>query len=67
MKTETALRQIRQRIFDYPPEKEAQSARVLSYLKKRVMREHSKAEKLGPFSGLTRAQMPAHLCETDFY
>lgn len=34
-----ALSRIRGKIFDYPPEKEEQAGRVLSYLKARKMRD----------------------------
>jgi hypothetical protein len=37
MNAERLLRRIRQRVFDYPPEKEAQVDRVLNKLKARVI------------------------------
>lgn len=69
MTSETALRRIRQRIFDYPPEREAQAGRVLAYLKTRAMRQRpARIEPKGPYSGLTRAELrQSRTCETDWY
>lgn len=70
MTSEQALRRMRQRIFDYPEHKEAQAQRVLLYLKHRMMRNRRNQPDLrvrGPYSGLTRAEMPGWLCETDFF
>ena len=67
MTSEQALRQIRQRIFDYPPEKQDQADRVLRYLKARKLRYQKDERKRGPYSGLTRSEMPGWLCEPDFF
>lgn len=66
MTSEQALRRIRQRIFDYPPEKQAQADRVLAYLKTRKLRYQVDLAHRGPYSGLTRYEMPSWLCESDF-
>ena len=68
--SEQALRRMRQRIFDYPDNKQEQADRVLLYLKRRMMRNRKNepdTRERGPYSGLTRAEMPAWLCETDFF
>ncbi len=66
MTSEQALRRMRQNIFNYPPEKEAQAQRVLLYLKKRSLRLR-KAPKVGPYSGLTRQELRrSGTCETDW-
>ena len=69
MTSEQALRRIRARIFAYPEQKEAQAMRVLTYLKKRMMRDREQAqEKIGPYSGMTRGQLRAtRTCEPDWY
>ena len=69
MTSEQALRRIRARIFDYPEHKEEQAMRVLTYLKRRMMRYRDRAqEPVGPYSGLTRAQLRAtRTCEPDWY
>lgn len=70
MTSEQALRRMRQRIFNYPENKQDQADRVLAYLKTRMMRSRKNepdTRKRGPYSGLTRQEMPAWLCETDFF
>ena len=69
MTSEIALRRIRQRIFDYPPHKEAQADRVLRYLKARMMRYRDSAEPTrGPYSGMTRLELAkSRTCEPDWY
>lgn len=69
MTSETALRQIRARIFAYPDHKQQQADRVLSYLKSRVMRARKPAcLPVGKYSGLTPAELRAsRTCETDWY
>ena len=67
-KAEIALRRMRQRIFDYPPEKEAQADRVLAYLKTRMLRETSRKAATGPYSGLTREELArTGTCEPDWF
>ncbi len=62
-----ALRRIRQRIFDYPDNKEAQADRVLAYLKRRSLRDRGPVLSVGPYSGLTRAELrKSGTCETDW-
>lgn len=75
MTSEIALRRMRQRIFDYPPEKEAQADRVLAYLQERVIRERCWAwaraktrQETGPYSGLTREELArTGTCEPDWF
>lgn len=69
MTSEQALRRIRQRIFDYPPDKEEQAMRVLQYLKARHIRYRDRPiEPRGPYSGLTRSELrKSGTCETDWY
>ena len=69
MTSEQALRRIRQRIFDYPPEKEAQADRVLLYLKARMMRYRKQTkEPVGPYSGLTKSELAkTRTCEPDWF
>lgn len=71
MTSEIALRKIRQKIFDYPEHKEEQAMRVLTYLKKRMIRERDKMRTediRGPYSGLTRGELrKTRTCETDWY
>lgn len=67
MTSEQALRRIRQRIFAFPPEKEAQAEKVLCYLKRRVQRTQ-RIEKRGPYSGLTRQELhQTGTCEPDWF
>lgn len=71
-KAEIALRRMRQRIFDYPPEKGEQADRVLRYLIKRMLRERkqetSRKEATGPYSGLTREELArTGTCEPDWF
>lgn len=69
--SEKALRRMRHKIFDYPPEQEARADRVLAYLKTRVMRQRRDARlnaPVGPYSGLTRRELAmTGTCETDWY
>ena len=69
MTSEQALRRIRQRIFDYPIEKQDQADRVLLYLKSRMMRYRKQVkESVGPYSGLTRTELAkSRTCETDWF
>lgn len=69
MNSEQALRRMRQRIFDYPQDKEEQADRVLLYLKKRMLRNRKNETKAtGPYSGLTRNELAkTGTCETDWY
>ena len=69
MTSEQALRRIRQRIFDYPEDKEAQADRVLAYLKKRMLRNRTNIIELkGQYSGLTKRELVlTGTCETDWY
>ena len=69
MTSETALRRIRQRIFDYPPHKEDQADRVLQYLKARMLRYREKYKPArGPYSGMTRLELAqSRTCEPDWY
>ena len=69
MTSEQALCRIRARIFDYPEHKEEQAMRVLTYLKRRMMRYRDRVqEPVGPYSGMTRAQLHAtRTCEPDWY
>lgn len=64
------LRRLRQKAFEYPAEKDAQFARVISRVKTRSMQQEQAKrlpEKRGPFSGLTRAEIAAsRTCETDW-
>jgi len=39
MTSKQLLRKLRQRAFDYPPEKDAQLARCMGYLKSRMFRD----------------------------
>lgn len=65
--SERALRKLRQNIFNYDGEKEAQADRILGYLKKRTMRDRG-AGGAGIYSGLTRAELAATgTVETDWY
>jgi len=71
-KSEKAVRAIRQKIFDYPVEKEDQAGRVLDYLKKRMFRgraivEREQGKVVGKYSGLTRRELAkTGTCETDW-
>ena len=64
-RSENALRRMRQRIFDYDDTpKEEQAARVLAYLKARVLRQRSLERRIqeatepkGPYSGLSRREL----------
>jgi hypothetical protein len=69
MSSETALRRMRQKIFDYPDDRQEQADRVLHYLKERMMRYRTQStEKPGPYSGLTRSELRrSGTCETDWY
>ena len=69
MTSEQALRRMRQRIFDYPPEKQDQADRVLLYLKARMLRYRRVVpEPVGPYSGLTRSELVrTRTCETDWF
>lgn len=63
-----ALRRMRQRIFDYPPEKEEQADKVLSYLKCRMLRDRETTIVVGKYSGLTREELArTGTCETDWF
>ncbi len=68
-KAELALRHMRQRIFDYPPEKGEQADRVLRYLIKRMLRERTgRKAATGPYSGLTRDELArTGTCEPDWF
>ena len=62
-----ALRQIRQRIFDYPDAQEAKADRVLAYLKRRTQRT-LQVVAVAPYSGLTRQELrQSGTCDTDWY
>lgn len=68
--SELALRRLRQRIFSYPEERQAQADRVLAYLKARTLRQRQTQveEPKGPYSGLTQAELrESGTCETDWY
>ena len=67
--SEQSVRRMRQRIFDYPPEKEEQAARVLVYLKRRVARQKEQIPQTrGQYSGLTRSELHrSGTCETDWF
>ena len=66
--SETALRKIRQKIFDYEGEKAEQADRVLHYLKKRVLRQREDTSPRGPYSGLTASELRrTGTCETDWF
>ena len=69
MTSEQALRRMRQRIFLYPDEKEAQADRVIHYLKKRMLRYMTRrSEPVGPYNGMTRGELSkTRTCETDWY
>lgn len=69
MTSEQGLRRMRQRIFDFPPEKEAQASRVLCYLKRRTLRQRARGiERRGPYSGLTRQELHrTGTCEPDWF
>lgn len=69
MKYERLLRRLRQRIFDYPPDKEAKADRVIQAVKDRVMKQGRQPPPArGPFSGLTRRELAASgTCETDWF
>ena len=68
---QTALRTMRQKIFDYPDDKEEQADRVLTYLKVRMLRERDKVKlppAVGQWSGLTRGELArTGTCETDWF
>lgn len=71
-KAELALRRMRQRIFDYPPEKGEQADRVLGYLKERVLGVGKgigrTRQETGPYSGLTRDELArTGTCEPDWF
>ena len=70
--SKSALRKMRQKIFDYdntPNEKKAE--RVLRYLKKRVLRQRKQEREnapVGQYSRLTRQELAkTGTCETDWY
>jgi hypothetical protein len=70
--SESLLLRLRQRIFDFDDTpKEPQAARVLGYLKTRVLRGREierKSLPVGPYSGLTRGELRATgSCEPDWY
>lgn len=68
MHSTQALRRMRQRIFDYPPEKEEQAGQVLSYLKRRMLRDRETTIVVGKYSGLTREELArTGTCETDWF
>ena len=63
-----ALRRMRQKIFSYPGQREAQADRVLAYLKMRSLRDPGPVLSVGPYSGLTRAELrKSGTCETDWF
>ena len=63
-----ALRCMRQRIFSYSAKREAQADRVLAYLKMRSLRDPGPVPPVGPYSGLTRAELGrTGTCETDWF
>ena len=63
-----ALRMMRQRIFDFPPEQEERADRVLAYLKARVLRQSRRRGPVGPYSGLTRHELRmTGTCEPDWF
>lgn len=63
-----ALRRMRQRIFSYPGQREAQADRVLAYLKMRSLRDPGPVPIVGPYSGLTRPELArTGTCETDWF
>lgn len=49
MNNERALRRIRQRIFDYPPNRQATASRVLHKLKARILRTRHHSRDYHPF------------------
>lgn len=64
----SALRRMRQRIFSYPGQREAQADRVLAYLKMRSLRDPGPVLSVGPYSGLTRAELrKSGTCEADWF
>ena len=64
----SALRRMRQRIFSYPGQREAQADRVLAYLKMRSLRDRVPVLSVGPYSGLTRSELArTGTCETDWF
>ena len=70
--SESALRRMRQRIWDYDgTDQEAKAERVLRYLKKRALRELARSREnapRGPYSGLTRRELAmSRTCETDWF
>lgn len=74
--SEIALRRIRNKIFDYPEDKESQASNVLNYLKSRVLRQRKLERQLkeaigadrGPNSGLTKAELAqSGTCEPDWF
>lgn len=69
MSSEQAVRRMRQRIFNYPDDRQDQADRVLAYLKARMMRKRQPdTEERGPYSGLTRAELArTRTCETDWF
>jgi hypothetical protein len=69
MSSETALRRMRQTIFDYPDDRQEQADRVLHYLKARVLRaRQERSEPVGPYSGLTRSELSrSGTCESDWF
>ena len=63
-----ALRRMRQRIFDFPPEQEERADRVLAYLKERVLRQSRLRGPVGTYSGLTRQELrKSGTCEPDWF
>lgn len=64
----SALWRMRQRIFDYPCQKEEQADRVLGYLKRRSLRDPGPVPPVGRYSGLTRPELAqTRTCETDWF
>ena len=70
MKSEITLRRMRNKIFDYTEEKAEQADKVLSYLKKRFIRERDRLpsrDSFGLYSGLTKRELRlSGTCETDW-
>lgn len=53
-----AVRRLRSKIFDYPPEKCGQADRALEYLLERAQRQRrDERQSVGPYSGLTRREL----------
>jgi hypothetical protein len=66
---ERALRNMRDRIFDYSDDKAEQADRVLLILKHRALRSRPVTkQQTGPFSGLTCGELRASgTCEPDWF